>query len=120
MPNVIRKDDQIISGKTNVANALNDHFVDISKLIKKTEFTEHDFNSLKTYLDAKLDSKHFSVQFITSLEVSTLIDQLHSNKSAGADGIGPRIIKLCKEFIIQPITALINNCISHGTFPDML
>jgi len=120
LPNVIRKDDRIISGKTNVANALNDHFVDISKLIKKTKFAEHDFHSLKTYLDAKLESKHFSVQFITTSEVSTLINQLHSNKSAGADGIGPSIIKLCKEFIIQPITALINNCISHGTFPDML
>jgi len=83
------------------------------------DFNESNFNDLKTFLINKLGTKHFSITFITSFEVSKFIDQLNTNKSAGVDGIGPKIIKLCKEFLIQPLTALINNCISQGKFPDL-
>jgi len=57
---------------------------------------------------------------IASFEVTKFIDQLNTNKSAGVNGKGPKVIKLCKVFLIQPLTALINNCISQGKFPDML
>jgi len=45
-----------------------------------------------------LGTKHFSKSFITASEVSIFIDQLNKNKSAGIDGIGYKIIKLCKGF----------------------
>ena len=119
-PSTITIDNLNVTGKQNVANAINNHFVNISKFVNKVDFNESNFNDLKTLLNNKLGTKHFSINFITSFEVSKFIDQLNTNKSAGVDGIGPKIIKLCKEFLIQPLTALINNCISQGKFPDLL
>ena len=109
-----------VTGKQNVANAINNHFVNISKYVNKVDFNETNFDDLKTFLNNKLGTKHFSINFITVSEVSIFIDQLNKNKSAGIDGMGPKISKLCKEFLIQPLTALRNNCISRGRFPDLL
>jgi retron-type reverse transcriptase len=43
-----------------------------------------------------------------------------SNKSCELYGLGPNIIKLCKDYIALPITSLINNSIASGIFPDLL
>jgi len=34
------------------------------------------------------------------------------------DGIGPKILKICGDSIVTPITFIINKCISEGVFPD--
>jgi len=43
---------------------------------------------------------------------------LYPNKSTGLDGIGPKILKICGDSIVTPITFIINKCISEGVFPD--
>ena len=45
---------------------------------------------------------------------------LDTTKSSGVDGIGPKILKLCGDHIVLPITAIINNSISKGIFPELL
>jgi len=52
--------------------------------------------------------------------VNNLINKLDQNKSCGLDGIGPNIIKLCKNYLIQPLTSIINNSIATGIFPYQL
>ena len=47
-----------------------------------------------------------------------MIDKLDSSKSIGNDGIGPKILKMCKDFISQPIALIINSCISMSIFPS--
>jgi len=54
------------------------------------------------------------------VEVLTLNDKLNPNKSSGLDRIGPNILKLSKDYIVQPLTTLINTSISTGIFPDLL
>ena len=46
-----------------------------------------------------------------------MIEKLDNNKATGLDGISPKIFKLCKDFISEPISVIINSCISTGTFP---
>jgi len=48
-----------VTGKQNVANAINNHFVNISKFVNKVDFNESSFNDLKTFLNNKLGTKHF-------------------------------------------------------------
>ena len=74
--------------------------MNISKCVNKVNFNETNFDDLKTFLNKTLGTKHFSIYFITASEVSLFIDQLNKNQSAGIDGIGPKIVKLCKEFLI--------------------
>ena len=47
-----------------------------------------------------------------------MIDKLDSSKSIGNDGIGPKILKMCKDFISQLIASIINSCISMSIFPS--
>ena len=49
-----------------------------------------------------------------------IIDKLNPNKSAGLDFIGPRVLKLCGDAIVNSITFIINRSIDHGVFPDDL
>ena len=46
-----------------------------------------------------------------------MIEKLDNNKTTGLDGISPKILKLCKDFISKPISVIINSCISTGIFP---
>ena len=110
----------MMEGKQNVADALNTHFVNIAKAINRVSWLDSNFTSLKSYTDMKLENKTFKFKYVTTIDVENMIKQLDSNKSTGADGIGPNILKLCKNYLIIPITAIINNCISKSIFPDKL
>ena len=46
-----------------------------------------------------------------------MIETLDNNKAIWLDGISPKILKLCKDFISKPISVIINSCISTGIFP---
>ena len=67
-----------------------------------------------------MGNREFKLEYISPLEVLTLIDKLNPNTSSGLDRIGPNILKLCKDYIVQPLTTLINTSISTGIFPDLL
>ena len=62
----------------------------------------------------------FHIDFITPLEVKKYIQQLKTSKASGADAIGRKILKLCGDHIVIPLTAIINKSISAGIFPDAL
>ena len=57
LPKVLVKNDTVIEGNANIINELNKHFVNISDIIKKTEFSKHNFNQLQKDLDSKLKYK---------------------------------------------------------------
>ena len=107
-----------VEGAQNVLNALNNHFVNICNIINKTSVNSKYINNLKIYLDRKLSNRHFEVKFISPPKVKTMVDKLDSSKSTGNDGIGPKILKMCKDFISQPIASIINSCISMSIFPS--
>ena len=71
-------------------------------------------------MDSKLQFKHFDVECIKPYEVKMIIDKLDSNKSTGIDGIGPKILKHCGDYITPAIAHIINSSILHGVFPDSL
>ena len=62
----------------------------------------------------------FELEYITPCKVSKYINKLNVNKSTGIDGIGQKNLKMCKYHIVLAITALNNNCIGQGIFPDKL
>ena len=118
VPNKLLINNSEIEGAQNVVNALNNHFVNICYINNKTSVNSKYINDLKIYLDRKLSNRHFEVKFISPLEVKNMIDKLDSSKSIGNDGIAPKILKMCKDFISQPIASIINSCISMSIFPS--
>jgi len=112
IPNSISKDTQ--DDCTCVLNSLNQHFIDISDIVSKSTLDKDSFQDLENKLNYKLKENMFELEYITPCKVSKYINKLNVNKSTGIDGIGPKILKMCKYHIVLAITALNNNCIGQG------
>ena len=110
----------MIEGLPNIINAFNEHFVNVSKNLNKVKYKPENFDKLRKFLVEKLKFSVFNFDLITPFEVKTIIDKLDVNKSTGLDGIGPRIIKLCRDMLTLPIASLINKCLNLRVFPDKL
>ena len=120
LPTNLYHDGNLLSDTKDILNAFNDHFINVSNIVKKTQY-DPSFNSkLKSSLDNKLGDKYFDVTYISTHEVKQIIDKLDINKAPGVDGISPKILKLCGDHIIAPITSILNNSISSGKFPEGL
>lgn len=57
-------------------------------------------------------------QMFTSIaEVTSIIKNLNSKKSAGPDNISNFILKKISKIAIESLTIIINNCLNNGYFP---
>ena len=63
------------------------------------------------------DAKILNVTFDNN-DISDIISNLDSNKAHGWDGISIRMIKICGDSIIGPLSIIFKNCISKGIFPN--
>lgn len=120
IPRTLYVNDAYIEGESNILNALNFHFVNISSIIQKTKLVKVNFAKVEQYLNEKLMHNIFDIDFISAYEVKQLIDKLNVNKSSGHDGIGPKLLKYCGDFISPAIAHIINSSIKCGVFPDSL
>ena len=120
LPAHLQHKGQTLTNPEDILNAFNDHFINVSNIVSKTQYN-HSYNAdLKSSLDNKLGSKYFEIKYISTFEVKKIIDKLDVNKAAGIDGISAKILKLCGDAVVIPITSIINSCISSGKFPDNL
>jgi len=99
---------------------LNQHFIDISDKVSKSKCDKDSSQDLENKLNYKLKENMFELEYITPCKVSRYINKLNVNKSTGIDGVGSKSLKMCKDHIVLAITALINNCIEQGIFPEKL
>jgi hypothetical protein len=51
-------------------------------------------------------------------EVSSLINNLKNESSAGYDGVSSEILKIIKDVIVPYLTYIFNTCMENGIFPD--
>ena len=98
-------------------NCLNDHFINIAKIVNKTKFDENSFSYVHSYLQNKLKSQVLDLQFLTPFEVSEIIKKLDTCKATGIDYISADVLKHCQDYIVLPITSIINKSIAKGIFP---
>ena len=120
IPKTLRIGNEEITGENNIVNTFNDHFINICETIKENKFNKNSFSDLEEHLEGFLQGKCFSIQPITPYQVKLIIEKLDSSKATGIDVLGPQILKYCKDYIVIPITSIINNSIRLGIFPDSL
>ena len=63
---------------------------------------------------AKLSSVNFNNE-----DILKIIKSLNFNKAHGQDDISIRMIKLCGQSIVKPLSIIFKNCIDNGIFPDI-
>jgi hypothetical protein len=113
----------VILDKQCILDSLNNHFINISapsEHYSDASDTNEYLEKIQNHYESILGNKTFTIRFITPLEVSQILDNLNAKKSAGLDGIGPRILKACSDVITIPLTAIINNSLRTGIVPDSL
>ena len=121
IPDIKKVENSNISGCPNILNELNKHFVNISNIIKKTALVTDHFTKLQLHINATLTSDITSeIRHINTFEVKKHLDSLNVKKSVGLDGIGPRILKYCGDYITSAISSIINNCSDKNIFPEIL
>ena len=52
--------------------------------------------------------------------VRQFLNKLEANKASVIDGISATILKYCGDYMVLPITFIINNSIAKGIFPTVL
>ena len=60
---------------------------------------------------ARLSSVNFN-----NADILKIIKHLNINKAHGHDEISVRMIKLCAQSIVKPLSVIFKNCINNGTF----
>ena len=73
--------------------------------------------SLLPELNFRTNNRLVDIQF-SSADLSKIISDLNPNKSHGHDNLSIRMIQLCGDSLIPPITMLFESAIKSGHFPD--
>lgn len=110
----LRNSQEVINLSTtnDVCNAFNNHFLNVSS---NTDLPDDDTN----YLQYLRHSPHFSLYLrpVTTSECESCIKNLKSS-SPGYDEIPPKILKHSVNYLVKPLTHIINLIIRTGIFPD--
>ena len=104
----------ITENSKEIANILNEHFVNMGKNIadsfeKNENFMKHMGPRAK---------QEFVLLPITPEVTKDIIKKMKSKSSSGFDNISNKLIKTVKEVIAAPITEIINSSILQGKVPD--
>ena len=63
---------------------------------------------------ARLSSINFN-----NVDILKIIKYLNDNKASGHNDISVKMIKLCGQSIVKPLTITLKNCIDSGIFRDI-
>ena len=66
------------------------------------------YNSAATLTSIKFDNN----------DILRIIRSLNVNKTHGHDGILVRMIKICDELLVQPLSLIFKGCIDTGVYSD--
>ena len=106
-----------------IANILNDFFINKVKNIVETKVTikgdplKHLRNKYNNWENKPTTT--FSLTKVSAPKVLKIINNLSQSKASGIDNIGTNFVKLGAQELKDPITHLINCSIDGGTFPEL-
>ena len=97
----------------DIADSLNDHFTSVGpKLAEKLDISKNKF----THYLKNPNPNSFFMSPVTENYINDILYCLQPNKSPGFDGISNKILKISRQFIIKPLTHIINLSFKHGVF----
>ena len=106
-----------ITNPLEMANAMNNFFVNIGKTVEGKIPQGN-----KRFSDFLGDSNRFiiTLNYCTSDEIGEYIDKLNVSKASGPFSVPTNILKNNKDIFLQPLTSVINKSIAEGVFPNLL
>ena len=99
----------------DIANAINKHFCEIGP--KLASCIKNEGSSFRDYLNDPSEHNFFLKAVVESDVLEELL-KLNHRKSAGPDGLSPKLIKACSYSLYKPLTYIFNKSISSATYPQ--
>ena len=123
VPSTLSSKNGIMSGKYEIAELLNNHFVTVSsKVLNNNQIENVVYNvpkKLKQFVTINQPvSNYFVIPNVTEEFVFKELRCLDSKKWMGDDGINAGFLKMCTSFIVSYITKLINESIITSEYPS--
>ena len=87
----------------------------INTILEEYKYHPSVLNIKKHFKQAKC----FTFSKVTTTDVLKSIKPININKAMGEDQIPPKLIKTAGNFLVEPLTDIINFGFSTGTFPDL-
>ena len=118
-----RINNHMVYNEASIANEFNSYFSNIVGSSGIKEVNENTDDACPLQYLFKYFKQPFNVMnwsYISSKEISKIIDSLKSKNSSGYDEITTNIIKISKPFIISPILNICNKMLDQGTYPERL
>ncbi|KAG8267324.1 hypothetical protein J6590_108692 [Homalodisca vitripennis] len=123
---VIRSESCYIKPKNVIPispDCLNSYFVNVSKNVHSDvdlDLNDNNHNDFIVNFDKPIPVSGFSWQPVSTEIVSQTISHLSNSKSEDVFGLSNYVVKTVGEFIVKPLTFLINLVLRHGIFPEGL
>lgn len=103
----------LIMNKQEVANVLNEHFVNMGKKISDSFEANENF---RKYLPPRTENA-FDLKEINERQLETIINNMKAKTLSGFDMISNKLIKDAKDGLIKPLVDIINCSIRTGKVP---
>ena len=128
--------DSLITKDEEIANILNDHYINIvekSSGLKPSEINYNEatdkrilinniikkFNDHPSIIKMKNENSDiFLFQEINESDIIKIFNELNTNKSTGEDKIPTKLVKLAKDHLVKPLKEAINSSIFSNIFPN--
>ena len=75
--------------------------------------------SFRDYLTTSTTG-YLSFNYLSERDIAKIIDNFPPKTSSGHDNLSLKLVRLCKDILIKPITLIVNQMFSTGVFPDRL
>ena len=99
----------------DIANAMNKHFCELGP--KLAEEVKDKGKTFSYYLNNQAKDSFF-IKPIDPSDVLEELLKLNHKKSAGPDGLTPKLVKQCAYGLYKPLTLIYNKSIETGEYPD--
>ena len=117
--NEIREGNRIVSGCKNVANVINNHFIDAPQTIASS-LVNHENVDYRDFLSGYYPNSFF-LNTTTPESIVKLVQNFSSSSNgSGHLGIPIKVIKAIIDLISGPLSRIFNKCITEGYFPKRL
>ena len=112
--NKLLVDGKVIKDKSNIYDAMNNHFCTIGEVLK-SDLPDWGYR-YKEYLPARVMNSFF-IEPICNDDVGLEIRHLNPKKAPGPDCIGGKLIQLCPDIFSDNLTKIYNRAIQTGVYP---
>jgi len=102
-----------------MANIFNEFFVNVASNIKDPVPEHLNFDYIKDFINEHVPvDVVFEIPEVTQSNIRKQLLELNVSKATGIDNIGPKLLKLSADIIVQHLTVIINKSLQTSTFPE--